>query len=156
MSKAMSKKSPSRYPRETPEQRKWILRRDNSECQFINLDTGEKCRSKSHIEVHHISPVIYSYEFLKWTPEQVNDPENLICLCRNHHQRNIHPDFGIIAKKQYRYTKITYNLAAKRHKVLAKKGVPYWQPQWDEILRMTARIRTFRYKRAHPDDPYPE
>ena len=143
------------YVRETKKQRQWILRRDEFQCQFIDPKTGKKCGVRKHLEIHHIVPVVWAYEHLHWTPEQVNHPENLITLCRRHHQRFIHPDFGIIAKRQYKYATETYKLASERHIALAKKGVPYWQTFWDDILKMTARLRTFEYLRKHLDDPFP-
>jgi len=145
-----------KYPRETEEQRQWILRRDDHKCQFLDLDKGKRCNSNYRLEVHHIVPVYYAYEYLKWDEEQVNNPENLITLCHYHHTNYIHPDVGLIARRHYRWKKDSYNEILERHTALAKEGIPYWQDEWDEILKMTARIRTFNYIREHPDDIYPE
>jgi len=147
-----------KYPRETPEQRKWVLRRDNYQCQFIDVDKdiAEKCRSNRRLEVHHIVPAYYAYEFLKWDEKQVNNPENLITLCHYHHTEYIHPDLGIIARKHYKWTKDSYNDMLERHHALAREGVPYWQDEWDEILKIVARTRTYNYIKNHPDDLYPE
>jgi len=62
---------------------------------------------------------------------------------------------GVIAKKQYKYAPDSFELGIVRQKVLTRAGIPYWQPFWDEMLKMIARTRTFEYQRRHPEDPYP-
>jgi len=155
MSKKIRSKRYKKYPRETSQQRKWILRRDEYQCQFYDVEKG-KCGSNYRLEVHHVVPVYYAYEFLGWDEKKVNDPENLITLCHYHHVEYIHPDIGIIARKHYKWKRESYEEMLERHHALAKQGIPYWQDEWDEILRMTARVRTFNYLRKHPDDLYPE
>ena len=41
-------------PRWTTEQREWFRRRDNGECQFVNVLGKEtkQCKGKTKIEVH--------------------------------------------------------------------------------------------------------
>jgi len=147
-----------KYPRESTQQRDWILRRDNYQCQFVNIDKdiAEKCRSNYRLEVHHIVPAYFAYEFLGWDEKQVNDPENLITLCHTHHVEYIHPDIGQIARRHYKWTKDSYDKMLERHHALAREGVPYWQDEWDEVLKIIARVRTFNYIKSHPDDLYPE
>ena len=146
------------HPRQTKKQREWIFRRDNYECQFIILtgDEPRKCKSKKNLQIHHIVPVDWSYEVLKQTPEEVNRPENLITLCEYHHMKYIHPDYGIIARRNYFYDEESYKKVEQWHKALAQAGIPYWITIWDEIFKIIARIRTFKYLKEHPDDPYPK
>jgi len=149
--------SEKKYPRPTEKQRQWIFRRDNFQCQFIILTEEEprKCKSNKNLQIHHIVPVDWSYEVLKQTPEQVNRPENLITLCEYHHMNFIHPDYGIIARKGYLYDEESYKKIEQWHKALMQAGIPYWVTDWDCILKIIARIRTWKYLREHPEDPYP-
>jgi hypothetical protein len=146
-----------RYTGYTQKQKEWIKKRDDYECQFINLELypPEICGSKYNLEVHHIIPVAYATLFYNMPEEEINAPENGITLCKNCHLTKIHPDFGVVARKQYRYTDESYDRISEQHFALAKAGVPYWQTDWDSILSMTARIRTFDYLRENPDDPFP-
>lgn len=157
--KAKYKKRSERfkYSGYTQAQKNWIKRRDNYECQFINLDADppEICGSKDYLEVHHIIPVAYATLYFKMPEDEINSPENGITLCRKDHQEKIHPDFGVIARKQYKYTDESYDRVFTQHSALAKAGIPYWQTEWDSMFSMIARIRTYEYQMKHPDDLFP-
>ena len=141
----------------TPKQREWVLRRDENQCQFIVLGNGEpyKCRSEVSLQVHHISPKEYSFITLGWKDKQVNSPENCITLGKIHHLEYVHFDYGVMARKLYKYSGESYSMIGVWHKALAKEGVKYWIPYWDDMMRMTARLRTWEYLQKNPDDLFP-
>ena len=141
----------------TLKQRKWILDRDDHECQFVILDDNEprKCRSDVSLQVHHIYPKEWSFIKLGKKDKEVNCPENAITLCKEHHLGLVHFDYGVMARKLYKYSDTSYSMIASWHIALAKQGVKYWVPYWDDILRMVARIRTWEYTSKNPDKPFP-
>ena len=68
----------------------------------------------------------------------------------------LHPDYGIVARKMYKYDADSYAKITEYHQTLRKAGVPYWITVWDDMLRIIARIRTWEYKKANPDKLYPK
>ena len=146
------------HPRLTKQQRLWILKRDNYQCQFIILDEEppRRCGKTEKLHTHHIIPVDWGYELLKQTPQEVNRAENVITLCEEHHMEFIHPDYGIEARKLYKFNSRSYQKITEYHQALRKAGIPYWNTIWDDMLRIIARIRTWQYQLAHPNEPYPE
>ena len=68
----------------------------------------------------------------------------------------LHPDYGILARKMYKFDKESYEKIQKWHETLREAGIPYWQTIWDDMLKIIARIRTWKYQLAHPNEPYPE
>jgi 5-methylcytosine-specific restriction endonuclease McrA len=54
-----------------------IKLRDRDECQYVNSKTGEKCREKRFLEIHHKRPVSLGGQ---------NNSENLTTLCSEHHK----------------------------------------------------------------------
>jgi len=73
-----NKAKPYPYGSKWPTIRKWILERDNHTCRIIN------CNSHENLQVHHIS----RFDDRKDKDLQ-NHSDNLVTLCRKHHQ-NIH------------------------------------------------------------------
>ena len=151
-----------KIPRWTDQQRQWFLRRDIGDdgkpcCQFIDLSglRPVRCCAVGRLEVHHITPFHWSKRVLKWSEERINSPQNGIVLCWHCHQELIHPDYGFTAKKMYRYNDQSYKVIAERHAQMAKAGIPYWNSEFDDLLRMIAKARTREYLRRHPDDPFP-
>jgi 5-methylcytosine-specific restriction endonuclease McrA len=67
------------YGKNWPAQRRKTLKRDNHTCQVCGHSPDE---SERGLDVHHIRPVR-----LFDTPEEANDLENLVSLCRSCHQR---------------------------------------------------------------------
>jgi hypothetical protein len=145
------------YPGWTPKQREWILRRDNFKCQFVKLEYGvpQQCGRTEDLQVHHIIPKNWAWELLKLPEEKVNCPENGIVLCKKCHLGFIHFDFGVEARFMYKYRENSYKTISERHQAMTKVGVPYWWTQWDDTLKIIARIRTWLYLRENPDDPFP-
>lgn len=146
-----------RYAGFTQKQKEWIKKRDNYECQFVNLDENPPkiCGSNDYLEVHHIIPVAYANLFYNMPEEEINIPENGILLCKKDHLEKIHPDFGVVAKRQYKFTDESYDRVFNQHLALAKEGVPYWQTDWDSMLSMIARTKTYTYLKDNPKDPFP-
>ena len=74
------------HPRLTKQQRLWILKRDNYQCQFIILDEEppRRCGKTEKLNTHHIVATDWSYERLKQKPKEVNKAENIITLCEEH------------------------------------------------------------------------
>lgn len=146
-----------KYVGYTQKQKEWIKKRDNYECQFVNLDDEPPkiCGSNDYLEVHHILPVAYATLFYNMPPEEINVAENAILLCKECHLKKIHPDFGILARRHYKFSDESYDRVLTQHTALAKEGVPYWQTDWDSMLSMIARLRTYEYLSNNPNDPFP-
>lgn len=152
----MSKKK--NIPRWTTKQREWIKRRDNYQCQFIDLSGLEPvvCHKQGRLECHHITPFNWAKRVLRWKEYQVNSPENAILLCWHHHQEILHPDYGLAARKLYRYDEESYRLIASRHEQMARAKIPYWYQGFDGLLKMIAKARTREYKKLNPKDIWPD
>ena len=58
----------------TQEQRTWVLERDNYTCQNC-------LQVRGNLHIHHIVAFSYAY-FLGWSMKRINNPTNLITICR--------------------------------------------------------------------------
>ncbi len=67
------------------ETRRFVLRRDNYECQFVG-ENGRKCCSKRYIQFHHRDP------FAKGGPTIA---ANLALFCKSHNLYQAELDFGL-------------------------------------------------------------
>jgi hypothetical protein len=66
------------------ETRRYVLHRDNYECQFVG-DDGHRCRSKRHIQFHHLEP---------FARGGATAAANLKLYCRAHNLYQAELDFG--------------------------------------------------------------
>ncbi len=140
----MNKNEHSGY---SEQQKEWFLRRDNYECQFP-VGIHDKC-GKTDVQVHHITPRHFAFFYLNWTKEEVNSPENGICLCREHHWL-IHRENQHNNRFGNRYATIP-----ERHRNMTIRGIPYWNTRWDKELKAIAQIRTLAHQMENPDDKFP-
>jgi len=61
-------------------QKEFIHRRDNGQCQFLG------CKSRG-TQVHHIVPKSYAKKELHWSLAKINNVNNGVLLCAEHHRR---------------------------------------------------------------------
>ena len=134
--------------------RDWVKRRDEGKCRFPVWNYQKKryefCLSEGKQEVHHIYPNRFSQACFGKT---FDIPTNLILLCTHCHHR-VHPDV-LGALKLYRTNKNSFKLMFQERERLVALGRPYWMTMSDLLFLRIAKIRTFRYIRQHPDDPFP-
>lgn len=155
----------------TAAQRRWILRRDLFQCQFLTYDTNRHtwalCSEKSGLQVHHILPRGWVKLHLPHMmgDDSVNAKENGITLCGYHHVGEnsepldlyvIHPD-NWIAKQAYRLgNKNAYQDMMALRVLLNETGTPYWNTRWDWMLIRRAKLLIARYEEKKPKDAYPK
>lgn len=131
-------------------QRKWILERDDHQCQFPVYDEERgwhACGSRDRLQVHHINPQRWGKAEGK-TEEELDRPENLLTLCYYHHQIFIHPDMET-ARKDYGRQKTlgidkpdSFRWTFKKRDEAIKRGEHYWNDDWDEAMKEIAKERT--------------
>lgn len=143
----------------TKKQRTWILDRDDNRCNFpkhFTTDSYDRCgrrRLLTQVHVHHIVPYSWAARRLGWEPEQINNPYNLIALCKDHHFAYIHGTDMRDIFQQYRDNKQAYQMMFERRRLLTSEGVPYWDTQWDTLLKHIAEGRTNRFTAEHSEFP---
>lgn len=139
----------------TRKQRKWYLRVYGNRCTFHELHNGvwQRCIRREKLEVHHIVPVRWSK---LWMPEfNRHACLNGILLCRGIHHFRIHPDLRL-AFDQYHYNKLSFKDMVWDRDSIAAKGIPYWNTDWDWMLRYLARRFIYRHFYHNPGDTFPK
>lgn len=87
-------------------------------------------------ELHHLVPVYYAMSVLRWSPEDINSPLNVIALDRAFHKKRIH-------------------LPPNEVKERIEHDEPYWNTEYDEALRLIAFGRAMLYL-SMGGEPYPQ
>lgn len=156
-----------KYPGFTKRQREYFLRRDESKCQMPILketaNGGERfgrCGSTKKPHIHHIIPRGWASAWIHsgW---QVNQATNGITLCERHHVGygmkieealtwSIHPDMEI-ARKRAGASPATFGEMFLQREERTKKGLPYWNTQFDFLLQRIANQRTEEFAEAFPE-----
>jgi HNH endonuclease len=143
----------------TDKQKNWVRDRDDNRCNFpthwtdSSYDRCGRRRLFTEVHVHHIVPYSWAARRLLWTPEEINNPYNLITLCKNHHFAYVHgTDMRDIFQK-YRDNKDAYREMFARRRKLTDEGIPYWDTQWDDIFKRIAEGRTDRYVASTAEFP---
>ncbi|MEK9179968.1 MAG: HNH endonuclease signature motif containing protein [Patescibacteria group bacterium] len=154
-----------KVPGLTKSQRLWILERDGHQCCFMTYNAGtkkwERCRNKTHLQVHHIAPRGYYDAHYKGCGWDVNSPENGITLCAFHHvgdgAQNTDKPYVIHwdtrqAKRYYRGkgSKSFENMRQRRVKLNRELGRPYWNTRWDSQFRLWVEVRNKKFRRHFP------
>ena len=131
-------------------QRKWVLDRDNHQCQFPVYDEKRGwhvCGSRDRLQTHHLCPQRWGKAEGK-TEEELDDPYNLLTLCYYHHQVFIHPDMELARKDYGRQKKLgikkpdSFKWIFKKRDEAVKRGEHYWNDDWDKFMKEIARERT--------------
>lgn len=139
-------------------QRRWIIQRDESQCQFHYVGSDGKwhrCHNKAKLQVHHI--VARGFASLHYpTDFPVNGAYNGICLCELHHimsPQSVHPDAFIAHNEYVAGNKNAFNEMMQKRYELNKKGIPYWNTQYDlQFVRIVEKANV-SFLRTHP---YPD
>ncbi len=90
--------------------------------------------------MHHIEPQGYARRIGK-PIEHVDTPHNLITICELAHHKHIHPDM-LGAKAGYSENKNSYQEVFDERKEVEKRGELYWNPIYDDELRVIAKHQT--------------
>lgn len=137
-------------------QRRWFLARDQR-CQFHYVLDGHwvRCNNTEHLEIHHIVPRGYASRHY---PEDfpLNGAYNGIVLCKLHHTMSptgVHPDTFKAHNDYVNGNKNAYNEMVQKRYELNKKGIPYWNTQYDlQFVRIVEKANV-SFLRTHP---YPD
>jgi len=121
----------------TQKQRRWILDRDNEQCQ-----APFRHRHGGRLEVHHILPQGYSS---RMGIEDYDYPENGITLCQVAHD-TIHPDVPKARGDYHQDVGSFGKLREQRSEKLDKKQI-YWNDDHDRQLQVVAIRRTQGYRK---------
>jgi hypothetical protein len=127
----------------TDRQRKAILERDKYTCR--HPDKSFACGGKLY--VHHISCQRWSRDVLHLEWEEIDNPVNLITLCRNHHvghPRSVHPDNQIALEAYRKGNKKAFIEMAEARNAKQERGEKYWNDEYDEEMLEYARKATMR------------
>lgn len=135
----------------TKKQRNWVIERDDNRCNFPlhwTDDSYDRCgrrRLFNEVHVHHIVPYSWASRRLGWEAEEINNPYNLITLCKDHHFAYVHGTDMRDIFQQYRDNRQAYQIMFERRRRLTDQGIPYWDTQWDDVFKRIAEGRTDRH-----------
>lgn len=145
-------------------QKKWILERDGFRCQMRWVQNGKwvRCNNRFGLQVHHRVPRGWASAHYP-SDYGINDCSNGITICSCHHigegvdnenaPHVIHRD-NIHAKREYRKgNKRAYDEMIENRKNLTRRGIPYWNTEYDEMF---ARIIARENERFLKKKPYPK
>lgn len=138
-------------------QRRWILARDNGQCQHFSYKRGKwvQCPQKdpTKLHVHHILPRRFMSAHMPWVDP--HRPYNLLTLCIDHHngKYGVHPDMDDALYDYRGGNKDAFIERFKARRVLVDKGDIYWDTKFDWQYVRRARKNTIRFSRGNP---YPE
>lgn len=140
----------------TEKQKDWVRSRDDRRCNFpisydLSRGTYDRCGARwRQLHVHHIVPQLWAARRLGWVEQQINNPDNLITLCRDCHFRKIHGTDMNEVFAVYRDDKTAFAKMFERRRELVAQGIPYWETEWDEILLRIAHSRSERVAFFNP------
>ncbi len=142
----------------TKEQRNWIRRRDNFQCQH-----PVEHEHKGNLQVHHILAQAYAQLGLELPPDMINVPENAMTLCENihvgvdlrepAHPEMLHPDH-FQARQDYAQDKQSFQKVAEKHREMAKRRIKYWFTKNDDSMTALSIYNTRQEERKY-NHPYP-
>ena len=144
----------------TRRQRRWVINRDDGHCQQPTETGGgrlEPCTldEDDGLEVHHVKPSRWAKMLGLDQDNEVDRPENLITLCKEHHH-DVHPDipralsdYGKQKKAGVEKPTSFFDTFKKRNEQV-ERGEKYWEDENDEAFSEIARNRT-----DEADTPYP-
>lgn len=139
-------------------QREWIRTAWGNKCQGKNIGMKHKCGGD--LQIHHITPQLYGYEYLGMTEQEVDNPYNAIPLCADAHvgERGtpdcIHPDqIGI--KKLWSIYPGVFDELQKVRREKALQGIQYWNTRWDFNMQRLVKDRMDKYFR-NGAKPFPD
>jgi hypothetical protein len=140
----------------TKSQREYILDRDEHHCHFPIRHTSETyrpCRLADNLEIHHITPYRWAQVRLNWETDEINNPNNLLTLCRFHHRRVIHPDLYQAQMNYGALGKEAFEQVFSYRRTLTDKGIPYWFAIYDDVFQRIAHRQTVNMELAGREWP---
>lgn len=158
----------------TRRQKEWFKRvyevDGRTACHFpiYSEDRGwHICGCNEKLECHHIEPQGYSKRVENKDPDFMY---NGIYLCREHHVAEghqgdlnwrdepvmaVHPDTEWARRNYLKRNKRSYNIVYEGRRDRTDQGLPYWNVEWDEILKEIAIHKISQYILENPDDKFP-
>jgi len=125
-------------------QKQWIHKRDAEECQFPDFEKGQlaKCGNERQLEVHHILCQRYAQGLLGMSEQEIDDPRNLILICKAHHDGVVHPDVYTALDEYRQGNKNSFKEMQENRDRIVAEGDIYWNDTYDEALKYVAEERT--------------
>lgn len=146
----------------TQKQRRYFLERDNNRCMFHQKIGGKwvRCSETRNLQIHHIVPRGWARENMG-LDFPVNSPENGITLCRKHHVGwGMGHQFRTCVHTDNESARISYSRGNKKayHEMMdvrvgkCRKGVPYWNTEFDWQFMRMAKTQTEKFNKPFPQN----